>query len=70
MNAKKVRVKKAVSLPIFLLLVALLAQKPLHAQKPVNGPDDLLLATMEKELHRGQTELAKRTPRPTSPATP
>ena len=64
MNAKKVRVKKAASLPIFLLLVALLAQKPLHAQKPVNGPDDLLLATMEKELHRGQTELAKKDPAP------
>ena len=56
--------KKAVSRRIFLplLLVALLGQKPLHAQKPPTG--DVLLATMEKELHRGQAELAKQDPAP------
>jgi len=56
--------KKAVFLRILLplLLVALLGQKPLHAQKP--PADDVLLATMEKELHRGQAELAKQDPAP------
>ncbi len=56
--------KKAVFLRILLalLLVALLGQKPLHAQKPAT--DDVLLATMEKELHRGQAELAKQDPAP------
>jgi TldD protein len=29
-----------------------------------SGPDDLLLTTMEKELHRGQAELAKQDPAP------
>ena len=52
---------KAVSLALFLLLVALLGQKPLHAQ---SATDDVLLATMEKELHRGQAELAKQDPTP------
>jgi predicted Zn-dependent protease len=47
-------------LPLFLL--ALLGQKPLQAQKPPT--DDVLLATMEKELHRGQAELAKQDPAP------
>ncbi|HEX7424375.1 MAG TPA: metallopeptidase TldD-related protein [Terriglobales bacterium] len=56
--------EKAVSLRILLVLVALLGQKPLHAQKPLNATDDLLLATMEKELHRGQSELAKQDPAP------
>src|SRR5208282_4511225 len=56
--------KKAVFLRILLplLLVALLGQKPLHAQKPAT--DDVLLTTMEKELHRGQSELAKQDPAP------
>ena len=51
---------------ILLLLVAVLGEKPLRAQKPVDAtaPDDLLLATMEKELHRGQSELAKQDPAP------
>jgi len=39
-------------------------QEPLHAQKPLAASDDLLLATMEKELHRGQFELAKQDPAP------
>ena len=56
--------KKAVSLRILLLLVALLGQRQLNAQEPLNAPDDLLLATMEKELHRGQSELAKQDPAP------
>jgi TldD protein len=55
--------QKAVSLSILLLLVALLG-KPLNAEKPAAGPDDLLLSTMEKELHRGQAELAKQDPAP------
>ncbi len=54
MNYKKA-VFLRILLPLFLL--ALLGQKPLHAQKPPS--DDVLLATMEKELHRGQAELAK-----------
>ena len=51
---------------ILLLLVAILSEKPLGAEKPVDAttPDDLLLATMEKELHRGQSELAKQDPAP------
>ena len=51
---------------LLLLLVAILSEKPLHAEKPVEAtaPDDLLLATMEKELHRGQSELAKQDPAP------
>jgi predicted Zn-dependent protease len=67
MNSEKVKSEKAVSLRtllLLLLLVALLGQKPLNAQKPPNAPDDLLLATMEKELHRGQSELAKQDPAP------
>ena len=43
---------------ILLLLVAFLSEKPLRAETPLKAPDDLLLATMEKELHRGQSELA------------
>jgi len=56
--------KNAVFLRILLplLLIALLGQKPLLAQKPAT--DDVLLATMEKELHRGQAELAKQDPAP------
>jgi len=49
---------------ILPVLVVLLGQKPLAAQTPLNGPDDLLLSTMEKELHRGQSELAKQDPAP------
>src|SRR5271157_881570 len=56
--------EKAASLRILFLLVALLGQKPLNAQKPPTAPDDLLLATMQKELHRGQSELAKQDPAP------
>jgi TldD protein len=56
--------KKAASLRILLLLFALLGQKRLNAQKSSAGPDDLLLSTMEKELHRGQSELAKQDPAP------
>ncbi|MFY9842599.1 MAG: metallopeptidase TldD-related protein [Terriglobales bacterium] len=46
------------------LLLVLFWQNSLHAQKPQTAPDDLLLATMEKELHRGQSELAKQDPAP------
>ena len=51
---------------LLFLLVAFLSEKTLGAQKPVDAtaPDDLLLATMEKELHRGQSELAKQDPAP------
>ena len=54
--------QKAVSLSIFFLVVALTG-KPLMAEKPGPAPD-VLLTTMEKELHRGQTELAKQDPAP------
>ncbi|MGC1476861.1 MAG: hypothetical protein WA804_13515, partial [Terriglobales bacterium] len=50
--------------PILLVLVVLLGQKPLSAQTPLNTPGNLLLSTMEKELHRGQAELAKQDPAP------
>src|SRR6202165_2786778 len=62
--------EKAASLCIsrilLFLLVAFLSEKTLGAQKPVDAtaPDDLLLATMEKELHRGQSELSKQDPAP------
>jgi predicted Zn-dependent protease len=57
--------KKVISLIILLLsLLAIFGQEPLHAQKPLGASDDLLLATMEKELHRGQSELAKQDPAP------
>src|SRR5260370_41076680 len=49
---------------ILLLLVAFLSEKPLHAEKPLKAPEDLLLTTMEKELHRSQSELAKKDPAP------
>ena len=64
MNFEKTHSKKTVSLPILLLLIALLGSGSLHAQKPPTATDDLLLATMEKELHRGQAELAKQDPAP------
>ncbi len=56
--------KKAAALCIVLSLIALFGQKPLNAQKALDAPDNLLLATMEKELHRGQSELAKHDPAP------
>jgi TldD protein len=56
--------ERTVCLRILLLLVALLGQKPLNGQEPLTAPDDLLLTTMEKELHRGQSELAKQDPAP------
>src|ERR1700676_4211204 len=49
---------------ILLLLVAFLSEKPLRAETPLKAPDDLLLSTMEKELRRGQSELAKQDPAP------
>ena len=64
MNSKKIGSRKSISFGIILALVVLLGQDPLHAQKPVKGTGDVLLATMEKELHRGQTELAKQDPAP------
>ncbi len=66
MMSKKAKSEKVVFLRILLLVVTLLGQKPLHAQKPVDAsaPDGILLATMEKELHRGQVELAKQEPAP------
>ncbi len=66
MMSKKVKSEKVVVLRILLFVVTLLGQKPLVAQKPVDAtaPDDILLATMEKELHRGQAELAKQDPAP------
>jgi TldD protein len=59
--------KKVAALCILLSLPGIFAQKPLHAQKTVNalnGPDERLLSTMEKELRRGQSELAKQDPAP------
>ncbi len=64
MNFEKTHPKKTVTLPILLLLIAVLGSGSLHAQKSATATDDLLLATMEKELHRGQAELAKQDPAP------
>jgi TldD protein len=69
MKFEKMKSEKAVSfsflpVPILLVLVLLLGQKPLSAQTPLSAPDNLLLSTMEKELHRGQAELAKQDPAP------
>jgi len=58
-------VSRLVLLALMVLVVALFGT-PLNAQKaaPSSSSNDLLLATMEKELHRGQTELAKQDPAP------
>jgi TldD protein len=56
--------KKVAYLSTILLVVTLLGQKPLNAAKPVTASDDVLLSTMEKELHRGQAELGKQDPAP------
>ncbi len=64
MNLEKTHSKKTVTLPILLLLIAVLGSGSLHAQKSAAATDDLLLAIMEKELHRGQAELAKQDPAP------
>jgi TldD protein len=64
MNSQKADSLRILLLPVALLLVAVLGQKPLNAEKPPTAPDDLLLATMETELHRGQSELAKQDPAP------
>jgi TldD protein len=66
------KIQKAVSrrvLLVFLVLVVAHFGTPLNAQKSriptaSASSDDLLLATMEKELHRGQSELAKLDPAP------
>jgi len=68
MKSEKMKSERAASIfrlvLILPVLVVLLGQKPSAAQAPLNGPDDLLLSTMEKELHRGQSELAKQDPAP------
>jgi TldD protein len=66
MKSEKTACFRIFRILLLLLLVAILSEKPLHAQKPVDAtaPDDLLLSTMEKELHRGQSELAKQDPAP------
>ncbi len=64
MNSENAHSNRTVSLPILLLLITLLGSTALHAQKPPTATDDVLLATMEKELHRGQAELAKQDPAP------
>lgn len=59
--------KNAALLAIPLLLIAiptaLFSQKP-PGETAATGSDSLLLATMEKELRRGQSELAKQDPAP------
>jgi predicted Zn-dependent protease len=56
--------KKAAALCLLVSLTVLFGQQLLCAQTPPAAPDDVLLATMEKELHRGQSELAKQDPAP------
>jgi TldD protein len=69
MKFEKMKSEKTASffsllVPILLVMVLLLGQKSLSAQTPLSAPDNLLLSTMEKELHRGQAELAKQDPAP------
>jgi len=47
-----------------LLLVPILGQRLLEAKQPPAPDSNVLLATMEKELRRGQAELAKQDPAP------
>jgi predicted Zn-dependent protease len=60
--------KNAALLAIPVLLIAipatLFSQKPPTRETAATGSDNLLLATMEKELRRGQSELAKQDPAP------
>jgi TldD protein len=49
---------------LFALPTALCAQKPPKADPSLAASDAVLLTTMEKELRRGQTELAKQDPAP------
>jgi predicted Zn-dependent protease len=64
MQSEKMRSEKGFTIFILLVLVVVLGQQPLSAQTPLSASDDLLLSTMEKELHRGQSELAKQDPAP------
>jgi predicted Zn-dependent protease len=63
-KSEKMKSEKILSILILVVLIVLPGQKPLSAQTSVNAPDDLLLSAMEKELHRGQSELAKQDPAP------
>jgi len=48
----------------FLVVESLMRPAPLRAKQPPPNPGDVLLVTMEKELRRGQAELAKQDPAP------
>ncbi len=48
---------------LLLVTCPLLGQQPVRAKQP-SGGSEVLLTTMEKELHRGQSELAKQDPAP------
>ena len=54
------------AIPVLLIAIptALFSQKPPTGKTAATGSDNLLLATMEKELRRGQSELAKQDPAP------
>ncbi len=56
--------KKAAAVCILLSLAVLFGEPFLCAPAQTDSTDKLLLATMEKELHRGQSELAKQDPAP------
>jgi len=56
--------KKAAAVCLPLSLAVLFGQQFLRAQTSPAASDDVLLTTMERELHRGQTELAKQDPAP------
>jgi TldD protein len=47
-----------------LTIPSALGRKSATAQAASPGPEDIVLSTMEKELHRGQSELAKQDPAP------
>jgi TldD protein len=54
------------AIPVLLIAIstALFSQKPQTGETTPIASDNLLLATMEKELRRGQSELAKQDPAP------
>ena len=67
MNFEKVKPHLSPLLRIFLLLTVVsvvLGQIPAYAHKSPVATDDVLLTTMEKELHRGEAQLAKQDPAP------
>jgi len=58
------KTQRSAVLTILLVLISLLGVGSLEAKQPPSAANDVLLATMDKELKRGQLELAKQNPPP------